>query len=132
MAYNGYMLKVGSVKFNNPSPLRDTFKYAPELVQVGKSEVLASGKLSTKVLPHFRKKVWLELPPLTVSQYQTYWNALHSDSGGSGMYLTCEVYNEKTGNYDSDTFYHTDLEIKSIYLGGQRMIKIEPFELIGH
>lgn len=132
MAYNGYMLKVGSVAFNNPSPLRDTFKYAPELVQVGKSEVLASGKLSTKVLPHDRKKIWVELPPLTVSQYQTYWAALHSDPGGHGMFLTCEVYNEKTGNYDSDTFYHTDLETKPIYLGGQRMIKIEPFELIGH
>lgn len=132
MAYSDYMLKVGTVKFNNPSPLRDTFKYAPELVQVGKSEVVASGKLSIKVLPHDRKKIWVELPPLTVTQYTTYWNALHSDTGGHGMFLTCEVYNEKTGNYDTDTFYHTDLEVKSIYLGGQRMIKIEPFELIGH
>jgi len=132
MAYAGYYLKVGTVKFNNPSPKRDTWKFAKELVQVGESKVLASGKLSTKVLPHDRKKVWFELPYMTLAQYTTYWNALHSDAGGKGMFLTCEVYDDETDTYVTDTFYHTDLVKKVMYLGGQKMYTFEPFELIGH
>lgn len=132
MAYSGYYLKVGNTKFNNPAPRRESFKVAPELVQVDNSKVVASGKLSMKVLPHDRVKIWVELPPLTLSQYRTYWNALHSDTGGHGMYLTCQYYNDITGNYVSDTFYHTDLMVKPIWMGGQWMYVIEPFELIGH
>lgn len=126
-------MKIGNVEFNNPSPLRDGgFKFSPALVQVGKSEVTASGKLSTKVLPHDRRKIWLEFPVMTQEQYQTYWNALHSDSGGHGMYLTVTVYDDSTDTYVTDTFYHNDLMATPVYYGGQRMIKIDGFELIGH
>lgn len=132
MAYNGYYMKIGSVTFNDPSPIKDSFKFAPELVQVGESEVLASGRLSTKVLPHTRRKIWLEFPPMTPAQFNTYWGALHSDAGGSGMYLTVEAYDSKSDTYITDTYYHTDLEYYPVNLGGQRMIKMESFELIGH
>lgn len=132
MAYNNYYIKIGTVKFNNPSPKRDTFKYAPELVQEGDSKVLASGKLSMKVLPHTRRKIWFELPPLTPTQFRTYWNALHSDPGGNGMYLTVEVYDETTDTYVTDTYYHNDLQYKEITLSGKRMIVMDEIHLIGH
>ena len=134
MALSDYYVKIGGVKFNNPSPKRDSFKYAPELVQEADSKVVASGKLSMKVLPHTRRKIWFELPPLTPEQFRTYWNALHSDtsSGGRGMYLTVEVYNEATDSYDTDTFYHNDLQYTETTLGGQRMIIMDEIHLIGH
>lgn len=132
MAFNGYYMKIGNCDFTNPSPIKDGFKFAPKLVQVGKSEVLASGKLSTKVLPHDRSKIWVEFPPMTPQQFRTYWNALHSDSGGHGMYLRVQAYDDTTDSYITDTYYHTDFEYSPVNLGGQRMIKMESFELIGH
>lgn len=130
--FRGYYMKIGSCEFTSPSPLRDSWKFAPALVQVGKSEVLASGKLSTKVLPHDRSKIWCEFPVMTPEQFRTYWTALHSDAGGKGMYLTVEAYDDATDTYITDTYYHTDFEYKPITYGGQRMIKFESFELIGH
>lgn len=132
MAYNGYYIKIGGVKFNNPSPKKDTFKYAPELVQEADSKVLASGKLSMKVLAHTRRKIWFELPPLTPAQFRTYWNALHTGSGGTGMYLTVEVYDESTDTYVTDTYYHNDLVYQETVLGGQRMIVMDEIHLISH
>lgn len=132
MAFNGYYMKIGNCNFTNPSPLREKWKFAPKLVQVGKSEVLASGKLSTKVLPHDRSKIWVEFPPMTPQQFRTYWAALHSDSGGHGMYLTVQAYDDTTDSYITDTYYHTDFEYSPVTYQGQRMIKMESFELIGH
>lgn len=132
MAFNGYYIKIGDCNFTNPSPMKDGYKFAPKLVQVGDSKVLASGKLSTKVLPHDRSKIWVEFPPMTPEQFRTYWSALHSDSGGHGMFLTVEAYDDTTDSYVTDTYYHTDFEYSPVNLGGQRMIKMESFELIGH
>jgi hypothetical protein len=132
MAFAGYYMKIGNCNFTTPSPLRDKFKFAPKLVQVGKSEVLASGKLSTKVLPHDRSKIWVEFPVMTPEQFRVYWAALHSDSGGHGMFLTVQAYDETTDSYITDTYYHTDFEYTPIIYGGKRMIKMESFELIGH
>lgn len=130
--FAGYWLEVGGVRFNNPSPKRDTFKFAPKLVQVGKSYVLASGKLHTKVLPHMRSKIWCEFPPMTVEQARVYWDALYGDQSGTGIYLTVTCYDELSDQYLTDTYYHNDLEKKPIWYGGQWMVQIEPFELIGH
>lgn len=133
MAYNGYVMKIGAVEFNNPSPRNEGgYKFAKELVQVGDSKVLASGKLSTKVLPHTRRKIWLNFPPMTREQYHTYWNALHSDSGGDGMFLSVTAYDQDTDSYITDTYYHSDLETTMVIADGKRMVQIEPFELVGH
>ena len=132
MAFAGYYMKIGNCTFTNPSPLRETWKFAPKLVQVGDSKVLASGKLSTKVLPHDRSKIWVEFPVMTPEQFRVYWTALHSDSGGHGMYLTIQVYDDSTDTYVTDTYYHTDLQYTPIIYGGKRMIKLDPIELIGH
>lgn len=130
--YRGYMLKVGDVVFNNPSPKRDTFKFAPRLVQVGDSSVVASGKLSIKVLPHDRAKIWFELPPMTPEQAKIYHDALFGDPGGHGMYIIVEAYDIMTDQYITDTYYHTDVMARPIYLGGQWMVQMEPVDLIGH
>ena len=132
MAFNGYYMKIGNCNFTSPSPKRDTFKVAPALVQVGDSYVLASGKLHMPVLAHDRVKLWCEFPPMTPSQFRTYWSALHSDASGKGMFLTVEYYDESSDSYKSDTFYHNDLSYRPITYGGQRMIIFEPFDLIGH
>lgn len=130
--FKGYYMRIGDCKFNNPSPLRETWKFAPKLVQVGDSYVVASGKLKIKVLPHDRSKIWCEFPVMTPEQFRVYWKALHSDSGGQGMYLTIEVYDDSTDKYYTDTYYHNDLQYTPVTYGGQRMIKIDAFELIGH
>ena len=130
--FKGYYMRIGNCKFNSPSPKRETWKFAPASVQVGDSSVLANGKLSIKVLPHDRSKIWCEFPPMTPSQFQTYWAALHSDAGGHGMYLTIEVYDDSTDRYITDTYYHNDLIYTPVTYAGQRMIKIDAFELIGH
>ena len=101
-------------------------------MQEGDSKVLASGKLSMKVLPHTRRKIWFELPPLTPAQFRTYWNALHSDTAGKGMYLTVEVYDETTDSYVTDTYYHNDLQYTETTLSGRRMIIMDEIHLIGH
>lgn len=130
--FKGYYMRIGDCKFNSPSPLRETFKFSPKLVQVGDSEVVASGRLKIKVLPHDRSKIWCEFPVMTPEQYRKYWRALHSDPGGQGMYLKVEVYDDSTDTYVTDTYYHTDLGHTPITYGGREMIKMDSFELIGH
>ena len=130
--FKGYYMKIGNVTFNDPSPLKDTWKVAPALVQVGVSQVLASGKLSIKVLPHDRVKIWVEFPVMTYTQFKRYWNALHSDAGKHGMYLRVEYFDESSGSYKTDTFYHNDLTYSTMMLGGRRMVKMDAFDLIGH
>ena len=130
--FKGYWLKVGNVVFNDPSPLIDTFKFAPRLVQVGDSSVLASGRLSVKVLPHDRAKIWCEFPPMRIDQAKRYREALFGDAGGQGMYITVEAYDISSDSYITDTFYHTDVEWRPIHMGGQWLAKLEPVDLIGH
>lgn len=130
--FKGYYMKIGNCTFTDPSPKRETWKFAPKLVQVGDSEVVASGKLSIKVLPHTRSKIWCEFPVMTPEQYRVYKNALYSDPGGDGMYLTVEVYDDATDSYITDTYYHTDIMATPVIYGGKRMIQMDSFELISH
>lgn len=130
--FAGYYFKIGDCNFTSPSPLRDKYKFAPNLILVADATSVASGKLSIKVLPHTRKKIWVEFPPLTPSQFRVYWKALKGSESGPGMYLSVEAFDESTNAYITDTYYHNDLIYRPITLQGQRMIILEPFELIGH
>lgn len=130
--FEGYWLKVGDVTFNDPSPKPETFKFAPRLVQVGDSSVVASGKLSIKVLPHDRAKLWCEFPPMTPKQAKKYRDALFGDAGGHGMYITVKAYDIVSDSYITDTFYHTDVEWTPVHFGGRWMVRLEPVDLIGH
>lgn len=130
--FKGYYMKINNCTFQSPSIKRETWKFAPELVQVTDSGVLASGKLSIKVLPHTRRKIWCEFPPMTPDEFRTYWSALHGDSSGVGMYLSVEAWDESTNSYITDTYYHNDIQYKEIVYGGRRMIVMDAFELIGH
>lgn len=130
--FKGYYVKINGCTFQDPSIKRETFKYAPALVTVTDAGVLASGKLNIKVLPHTRAKIWMGFPPMTPEQFKTYWDALHGDSTGHGMYLDVEVWDESTNSYVHDTFYHNDLQYKNVNYQGMRMVVMDDFQLIGH
>lgn len=129
---NGYYMKIAGCTFQDPSIKREAWKFAPELVIVTDAGTLASGRLNIKVLPHTRRKIWVGFPPMTPEQFRTYWAALHSDNTGKGMYLQVEAWDESTNSYITDTYYHNDLKYKDVVYGGQHMIVMDDFELIGH
>lgn len=130
--FKGYYVKINGCTFQSPSIKREVFKFAPKLVQVTDAGVLASGRLNIKVLPHTRAKIWMGFPPMTPSQFRTYWEALLGDQSGVGMYLSVEVWDESTNSYITDTFYHNDLQYKNINYEGRRMVVMDDFQLIGH
>ena len=132
MAFKGYYMKIGSCTFQNPSFSREGFKFAPNLVQVADASTVASGKLTIKVLPHKRRKIWCSFPVMTPEQFRVYWSALKGDESGEGMYLPVEAYADTIDDYITDTYYHTDLIYTPVTYEGRRMIKIDDFELIGH
>lgn len=130
--FKGYYMKINGCTFQNPSIKRETWKFAPKLVQVTDAGVLASGRLNIKVLPHTRAKIWCEFPPMTPEQFRVYYAALMGDSSGVGMYLSVEAWDETTNSYITDTYYHNDLQYKDVIYEGRRMIVMDAFELIGH
>ena len=132
MAFNGYYMKINGCTFQNPSLKREGFKYAPRLIEVADATTTASGELSVKVLPHVRKKIWCSFPPMTPQQFRIYWAALKGEESGPTMHLQVQVYNDAIDSYETDTFYHTDVEYTPIIYEGRRMIRLEDFELIGH
>ena len=132
MAYAGYEIKCNNCTFQNPSMKREGYKFSDKLVQVADATTLANGELTIKVLPHTRKKIWLSFPPMTPAQFRVYYTALKLGESGTDMYLSVEAYDDATDSYVTDTYYHTDIMWKPINLGGERMIIIDDFELIGH
>lgn len=130
--FKGYYMKINGCTFQSPSIKREAWKFAPELVIVTDAGTLASGRLNIKVLPHTRRKIWVGFPPMTPDQFRTYWAVLHSDNTGKGMYLQVEAWDESTNSYITDTYYHNDLKYKDVVYGGQHMIVMDDFELIGH
>lgn len=130
--FRGYFMKCNGCTFQNPSFKKDGFKFAPKLIVVADAESAASGKVVFKVLPHTRRKIWCSFPPMTPDQFRTYANALKFNDSGKGMALSIEVFDEMTNAYVTDTYYHNDIEYSIVMLGGQRMVQIEDFELIGH
>lgn len=130
--YKGYQMKCNGCTFQNPSFKREGFKFAPKLVQVADATTTADGRLTMKVLPHTRSKIWCSFPPMTPEQFRVYYKALDMGASGTGMRLTIEVYDDATDSYVTDTYYHTDIMYKPVTYQGQRMIVIDDFELIGH
>lgn len=130
--FRGYYMKCNGCTFQNPSLKREGFKFAPNLIQVTDSGVVASGKLTIKVLPHTRRKIWCKFPPMTPEQFRVYWAALKGSEAGPSMYLSIEAFDETTNSYVTDTYYHNDLKYTPVILSGRRMIMIDDFELIGH
>lgn len=130
--YKGYQMKCNGCTFQSPSFKREGFKFAPKLVQVADATTTADGKLTMKVLPHVRSKIWCSFPPMTPEQFRVYYQALDMAGSGTGMTLTVEAYDDATDSYVTDTYYHTDIMYKPVTYQGQRMIVIDDFELIGH
>ena len=130
--FKGYEMKCNGCTFQSPSLKREGFKFAPKLVQVADATTTADGRLTMKVLPHTRSKIWCSFPPMTPEQFRVYYKALDMANSGTGMRLSVETYDDATDSYVTDIYYHTDIMYKPINLGGQRMIIIDDFELIGH
>lgn len=130
--FKGYLMKCNGCTFQNPSFRREGFKFAPRLIQVTDAGQVASGKLTIKVLPHIRSKIWCSFPPMTPAQFRVYCSALKLTQAGPSMYLRIEAFDEETNQYITDTYYHTDIVYTPIIYNGMRMIQIDDFELIGH
>ncbi len=130
--FEGYYMEIDGCRFQDPSIRREKWKFAPELVIVTDAGTLASGALNIKVLPHTRKKIWVGFPPMTPQQFRRYWNVLHGDESGVGMYLTVKAWDETSNSYITDTYYHNDLQYKNVIYEGRRMVVIDDFNLIGH
>lgn len=130
--YRGYQMKCNGCTFQSPSFKREGFKFAPKLVQVADATTTADGRLTMKVLPHVRSKIWCSFPPMTPEQFRVYYQALDMAGSGTGMNLSIEAYDDATDSYVTDTYYHTDIMYKPVTYQGQRMIVIDDFELIGH
>lgn len=113
--------------FNDPAIKRDGLLIQPHLVQTADSTVLASGKLSIKVLPHTRTKIQMQLPVMTKKQYEKYYEYIMQ-----GMYLHVRYYNEGIDAYETGTFYHNDMQYKPIIYQGQHMIDMQEIHLIEH
>lgn len=130
--FKGYYMKCGDVTFQNPSFKRKGFKFAPRLIQVTDAGQVASGKLTIKVLPHVRSKIWCSFPPMTPEQFRVYCDALKLDQAGPSMRLSIEAFDDTTNTYITDTYYHTDIIYTPVNYNGMRMIEVDDFELIGH
>lgn len=125
--YRGYYIKINGNTFQNPAPKRDGLLIMPHLVQTADSGVLASGKLSIKVLKHTRTKIQIQFPIMTPAQFKTYYSILHRS-----MYLNVEYYNDGIDAYETGTFYHNDIQYKPIIWNGKMMIDMQEVHLIEH
>ena len=76
--FRGYYVKIGNCTFTDPAIKREGLLIMPHLEQTADSGVLASGKLSIKVLPHKRTKIQMQFPVMTKEQYQRYYDRLQS------------------------------------------------------
>lgn len=130
--FKGYLMKCEDCTFQNPQLSREGFKFAPKLIQVTDERQVASGKLTIKVLPHIRRKIWCSFPPMTPEQFRVYCNVLKLDETGQTMRLTIEAFDETSNSYITDIYYHTDIIYTPIYYNGRRMIKVDDFQLISH
>lgn len=129
-AFKGYYMKINDCEFRDPQ--LTSFKYSPALVQVTDAGVVASGRLTLKVLPHTRRKISCSFPFMKPIQFNRYWKALRGDEPAQGMYLSVEVYDAVKDAYVTDTYYHNDLSYEIVIVNGERWVKIDDFDLIGH
>ena len=113
------------IKFIDPAPKRDGLLIMPHLEQTADSGVLASGKLSIKVLPHKRTKIQMVIPIMTPKQYRNYYSAIMQ-----GMALIVKYYNEGIDQYETGTFYHNDMQYKPIKYKGVEMIDMQEIHFI--
>lgn len=131
MNFKGYYLKIGDCTFQSPAIKRDGFHVNPRIVQVTDNKVLASGKLSIKKLPHRPTAITVEFPVITPVQWQVYAKYLRGEmTGEDEMSLTVEYYDEERGGYYSGTFYHYDMKYTETIYNGQRMLLLDPIDLI--
>ena len=122
--FNGYYMRIGNCRFQDPAISREGFKVLPKLVMVTDEQRVASGKLVLKELPHHPSKLDVTFPIMTPEQFRTYFNVIDS------MTLTIEYYDDSTDSYKNGVFYHTDISYTPVIYGGQRMILFDNIKFI--
>lgn len=131
MAYKGYYLKIGDCTFQSPAIKREGLIVNPRIVQVTDNKVLASGKLSIKKLEHRPMALNVTFPIMTPAQWQVYAKYLRGEmTGEDEMALTVEYFDEERDGYFTGTFYHYDLKYTPTVYNGQRMLLVDPIDLI--
>lgn len=128
--FNGYFLKIGNYKFDNPAIKREGLKITPRIVQVTETKVLASGKLSVKKLQHQPTILNIEFPIMTFEQARKLKRALRGEeSNEDEMYLTVEWYDIENDDYKTGTFYHTDLIYTPVIYNKEWMALVDAVSL---
>ena len=120
MAWNGYLLKIGSWTFPMNLIEMDSYDCTPDQRTDMDSTVTATGELWRNVLQHTRSKVELRTTPLTLTQQQTIMSNLRSAwaAAGSELHRECQVnyYDMETDTYKTMHCYTPDIQwsIKSV------------------
>lgn len=128
--FNGYFLKIGDCTFQSPAFKREGLKITPRIVQVTDNKVLASGKLSVKVLEHKPTILNIEFPIMTFEEVRYYKKVFRGElTGEDEMYLTVEWYDIENDNYVTGTFYHTDLVYTPVIYSGKWMALVDALSL---
>ena len=107
MAYQGYMLKVGSYTFPLDCIKLETYKIAPNQRQEFDSYVDGNGEMQRpNVVQHTRTKIEFETPYMSTSKMRSLLDNIWSNLTNV-LKLECTVtyYNIETDTYESGTFY---------------------------
>lgn len=131
MSFNGYYIRIGEQRFQNPAIKDEGYEVNPRIVQVTDTKVLASGKLVVKELEHKPTVITITFPIMTLAQVREYKRAFRGEeSREDEMYLTVEWYDPENDTYQVGTFYHTDLKYRfKAMSSGRKMVECEPLEL---
>lgn len=131
MSFNGYYIKIGAQTFQSPAIKREGYNVNPRIVQVTDTKVLASGKLVVKELEHKPTVISITFPIMDLAQARAYKAAFRGETTNEDeMYLTVEWYDPETDNYQTGTFYHTDLKYTFKNMAhGRMMVECETVEL---
>jgi len=114
MAFNGYLLKVGSWTFPLNCIEVDTYDCTPNQRTDLDSTVTATGELWRNVLPHTRTKVEFKTPPLSMAEQKTIMTNLRAAwvADGSELRRECNVqyYDPETDTYKTGHCYTPDIQ----------------------
>ena len=116
MAYNGYLIKVGSWTFPLKYLKYETYKISPNQRIDLDSTVTTSGYLWRQVLPHTRTKVEFDMPYMSMADQKEIMTQIRAAWAANGTTLQRECmvtyYDMETDSYKTMNCYMPDIEWK--------------------
>lgn len=116
MAYQGYLIRVGSWNFPLEYIRYDTYKITPNQRIDLDSTVTTSGYLWRQVLEHTRTKVEFDMPMMDMSAQIEIMNNIRAawTSNGTTLQRECQVsyYDPETNDYKTMNCYMPDIDWK--------------------